>query len=57
MLTITAKLRSGSPADSRGIAKLRVLLSDGAGPCYVPIHPTALVLPLDDVLRWLDAVD
>ena len=51
------KLRSGSPADCRGIATLRMLLSDGAGPCYTRIHPTALTLALDDVSQWLDAVD
>jgi hypothetical protein len=57
ILAITAKLRSGSPADPRGMAKLRVLLSDGAGPCYVRIHLTAMALALDDVSRWLDAAD
>jgi hypothetical protein len=57
ILSIGARLRSGAPADCRGIAKLRVLLSDGAGPCYLPIHPAALTLALDDVSQWLDAMD
>jgi hypothetical protein len=55
--SISAKLRSRSPSDCRGIAKLRMLLSDGAGPIYLRIHPTALALALDDVRLWLDAVD
>jgi hypothetical protein len=57
ILSISAKLRSRSPADPRGVAKLRMLLSDGASPIYVRIHPTALTLALDDVWQWLDAVD
>jgi hypothetical protein len=57
ILLLSAKLRSGSPADCRGVAKLRRLLSDGAGPCYLPTNPTALAYALDDVSRWLDAMD
>ena len=57
MLSIGAKLRSGSPVNCRGMAKLRALLCDGGGPCYQQVHATALALALDDVSRWLDAIE
>src|SRR5579883_2615508 len=54
ILGIASRLRSGDPVDARGLARLRLLLSDGCGPCYVPIHRSALSVALDDVARWLD---
>jgi len=52
--SIAARLRSGEPLDARGIAKLRTLLSDLTGACYVPSRPDALAVALSEVSRSLD---
>jgi hypothetical protein len=57
ILTLASRLRSAEPVNARGIAQLSRLLSDGGGPCYVPAHPEALTLALQQVSEWLDVDD
>jgi hypothetical protein len=57
MLTIAFRLRVGTPIDARGMARLKLLLSDGVGPCYAPSRPEALLIELQTVARWLDVRD
>ena len=58
ILAIAARLRATAPVDARGMARLRLLLTDGAGPCYTPSgRPDALAVALQTVDRWLDAAD
>jgi hypothetical protein len=54
ILAISSRLRSGEPLDARGVARLRALLSDGAGPCYTRSQPDALALALQTVSESLD---
>jgi hypothetical protein len=53
LLGIAGRLRSGGPIDARGIARLRRLLSDGNGPCYVKIQGNALTNALQEISQWL----
>jgi hypothetical protein len=53
LLGIAGRLRSGGPVDARGIARLRRLLSDGNGPCYVKIQGNALNNALQEISQWL----
>ncbi|HEY1509568.1 MAG TPA: hypothetical protein VGF93_11225 [Solirubrobacteraceae bacterium] len=53
LLGIAGRLRSGDPIDARGIARLRRLLSDGNGPCYVKIRGNALTSALQEISQWL----
>jgi len=55
ILEISARLRAGTPVDGRGTAALRLLLSDGSGPCYVRIHRLALRDALAHASRSLEA--
>jgi hypothetical protein len=57
ILAVVFRLRSTSPLDVRGIARLRELLGDGGGPCYARIHPDALAIALQDVSEWMDVDD
>ena len=58
ILAIAARLRATAPVDARGMARLRLLLTDGAGPCYTPSgRPDALAVALQTVDRWRDAAD
>ena len=58
ILAIAARLRATAPVDARGTARLRLLLTDGTGPCYTPSRrPDALAAQLQTVDRWLDAAD
>jgi hypothetical protein len=57
ILRTAARLRSDAPIDARGVARIRALLSDGAGPCYVPSTPQALTAALETAERWLQAPD
>jgi hypothetical protein len=54
---LVALLRSGDPIDARGAARLWVLVTDGAGPCYVRTHPRALSGALQSASQWLDIAD
>ena len=49
-----ARLRSAEPLDARGVARLRTVLADTTGPCYVPSRPDALTAALRDVSKSLD---
>jgi hypothetical protein len=57
MLTMAFRLRVGNLIDARGMARLKLLLSDGVGPCYAPCRPDALVIELQTVSQWLDVRD
>jgi hypothetical protein len=58
ILAIAARLRASAPVDARGMAWLRLVLTDGTGPCYTPSgRPDALAVELQTVDRWLDAAD
>ncbi len=54
---LASRLRSGRPVAARGVARLRALLCDGAGPCYVPSEPDALTNALETVSEWLSVED
>jgi hypothetical protein len=54
MRTIAARLRSADPLDPRGIACLRTLLSDPAGPFRTPGPAGALTFALRDVSELLE---
>ena len=54
MRAIAARLRSAEPLDPRGIACLRTLLSDPAGPFCTPGPDGALTLALRDVSELLE---
>jgi hypothetical protein len=53
MLGVAGRLRSADPIDARGTARLRILLSDGSGPCYVRIRRNALTDALQEISQWL----
>jgi hypothetical protein len=57
VLTLASRLRGNAPVDPRGIAELKDLLSDGAGPCYTHGHPDTLKLRLQAIDRRLDVQD
>jgi hypothetical protein len=57
LLRTAAQLRSNAPVDVRGVVRLRELLSDGGGPCYIWSHPQALTSALETAAQWLDAPD
>ncbi len=57
ILAIAAKLRAEGPINARGIAGLRLVLTDGAGPCYARIHGGALKDALQVISTWLDVPD
>jgi hypothetical protein len=54
ILAVAGRLRDSSPVRARGAAALRILLSDGAGPCYRRGQRDELARALDEVARWLD---
>jgi len=54
IMAVGARLRGREPLHARGVARLRLLLSDGCGPCYLASHPAALRDALDAVYGWLD---
>ena len=57
LLMMAFRLRAGGPVGTCGLARLKLLLSDGVGPCYAAIGPYALVVELQAVSRLLDALD
>lgn len=57
MLTMAFRLRDSTPVDAHGMARLKLLLTDGVGPCYAPSRPDALVNELQTVSQWLDVRD
>lgn len=57
IMAVTSRLRSSEPIDARGVALLRALVTDGGSPCYARHHPAALTKALQEIERWLVAVD
>jgi len=53
----SARLRSREPIDAQGVARLKVLLSDLDGPCYVCGRPAALTEALQAISDSLDVGD
>jgi hypothetical protein len=53
VLNIAGRLRCADPIDARGMARLKLLLSDGSGPCYVEIRRNALTNALQEISPWL----
>jgi hypothetical protein len=51
---LAARLRDREPVAARGMATLRVLLTDGAGPCYARSRRDALARALSPVWGSLD---
>ena len=57
ILATASRLRSCAPVDARGVARLRALLSNGAGRCYSRGDPVALTVALETISQWLDVQD
>ena len=57
ILEIGCRLRCGAPVNARGMAMLRQLLCDGAGPCYVRTPRGALASALESVCDMLKVRD
>ncbi len=55
LLMVASRLRGDGPVNPRGLAAIRLLLSDGAGPVYTHGHPDALNRALQAAADWLDA--
>jgi hypothetical protein len=53
ILELAGRLRSSEPVDARGVARLKALLCDGSGPCYLQGSPDALTVALLDAARCL----
>jgi hypothetical protein len=53
ILSIARRLRSSEPVDARGVAMLRTLICDGAGPCYADCPPGTLSAALRVARRSL----
>jgi hypothetical protein len=54
IVSIRSRLRSTEPLTAEGIAGLKKLLSDRAGPCYVRSEADALPVALRDVSGSFD---
>ena len=50
---IVATLRAPAPVSAEGMARLRTLLSDGAGPLYCAGNADQLRQALEHISRWL----
>jgi len=53
--SLAARLRSRTPVDPCGMARLKTLLSDRAGPCYVGSRHDDLAAALREAFELLDA--
>lgn len=51
---LAARLASEGPVEATGVARVRILLRDGAGPLYVPRDPRHLTAALQWALDGLD---
>jgi hypothetical protein len=56
LLSTAARLRDPAPISAAGVARIRLLLGDGAGPCFVASYPNALVDALGEAVRRLEPV-
>jgi hypothetical protein len=54
ILSIRSRLLSGEPLAAQGIARLKILLGDRRGPCYVPSEQCALTVKLRTISELLD---
>lgn len=54
LLMLASRLRAGAAVDPRGLAALRVLLIDGAGPVYTPGDPETLKRRLETIENWIE---
>jgi hypothetical protein len=54
ILSTASRLRSDEPLSPLGIARLKTLLRDASGPCYIQSRPDALTVALEDVSHALD---
>jgi hypothetical protein len=54
ILSTASRLRSDEPLSPLGIARLKTLLRDVSGPCYVRTRPDALTVALQDVSHALN---
>ena len=57
ILMFRSRLLSGESLEPEEVARLKVLLADRRGPCYVPSEPDALMGALQDIVRSLDIGD
>jgi hypothetical protein len=55
IIAIRTRLVSGEPLAAQGIARLKTLLSDRCGPCYVPNAPDSLTVALQEISELLQA--
>ena len=55
IVSIRSRLRSTEPLNAAAVARLKKLLSDRAGPCYVRCEPNALTAALRYVSEALEA--
>jgi hypothetical protein len=55
ILAIRSRLVSGEPLAAQGIARLKTLLSDRRGPCYVPSVPDSLTVALQEISELIQA--
>ena len=53
IVAIRSRLLSGEPLAARGVARLKTLLSDRGGPCYVHGGPQSLALALQEISELL----
>jgi hypothetical protein len=56
MWRIVAQLRGPEPVSAEGMARLRMLLTDGAGPLYAAGQADELDHALQHILRWMPVV-
>lgn len=54
IVSVRSRLRSTEPLNVAAVARLKKLLSDRTGPCYVRSEPDALTVALRDVSESLD---
>jgi len=54
ILAIRSCLLSGEPLAAQGIARLKTLLSDRRGPCYVHNRPHSLTVALQEIAELLE---
>ncbi len=57
MLTLASRLRANAPVDPRGIAALKDLLTDGAGPVFTHGDPNTLKRRMQAIDEWLHVQD